>query len=181
MSMTDRLKSALEAFVRRLVSRYDYAFAYSYTVESQNDDYTLELKPNQPKLAPSLSAVEILWSDPAHRCKVKRGAQTFVMFPDGSPANRFAFGFKHGDFESVSIGENVSPIARLGDLVESGGPGTYVMLIPLPGNVSPSVLPGVPYLVGFASVADPEFEVTLVAQGPLQGGIFSASDVAGVQ
>ena len=142
MSLTDRAKSAIEAFVTRLTSKYDYSIVYSYTVEVQNSDGSLELRPVRHEKCPSLSKVEILYGTPAEKVKVKKGSQCYVMFADADPSKPFAFGFRHGDYEQLDLGDSAVPMARIGDIVQSGGPATICQFSAL---TAPGVMPSRSY------------------------------------
>ena len=182
MQLTDRIKGAIESFVTRLTSKYDYAGFCAYIVVAQNADDTLELKPVDPNKHPPLSKVEMRFETPATRCRVKVGAECTVVFANMDPSRYFAFGgFKHGDFEELHFGDNTVPIARQGDFVTSGGPGTLIQFTPMPGNLAPSVIPGVPYYVSFSSITDPLMLESLEAFGPLPGFIITASEVNNTQ
>lgn len=188
MQLSDRIKGAIEAFVLRITSKYDYSGFCAYTVVAQNADDTLELKPIDPDKHPALSKVEMRFETPATRCRVKVGAECTVVFANMDPSRYFVFGgFKHGDFEELHFGNNTVPIARQGDLVESGGAGTFVQFcspsspgvplsLVLSGQGSATVsLPG-PFLVSFS--AEPP---TMAIADPMVGFILTASEVSNTQ
>ena len=58
-------------------------------------------------------------------------------------------------------------VALQGGLVQCGGSGAMITLSPLPGNVAPTVLPGVPYLVSYGPTPLPQL--------PLYGVITTGS------
>jgi hypothetical protein len=118
MAISDRLKAAIEAVVKRIVGRYDYAAAYGYKVACQHDDdSSVDLMPDESTKIPPLFRVPILYGNPAEKVKVKAGAMCTVMFADCDPSKPFVFGWEYGSFESVSYGDGDRPIARKGDSV----------------------------------------------------------------
>ena len=149
MKLSDRLKVGLEEFVLRLVSKYDYSGVHGYTVVAQNSDFTLELKPDDPKADPALSNVPIKYDSPSNRVTVKAGATCNVMYTNKDPSRYFAFGFDPGDYELIEIGQDGFPFARQGDLTISGGLGVVATFV---GGVLSG---GVPYPVVFGTVANP--------------------------
>jgi hypothetical protein len=69
-------------------------------------------------------------------------------------------------------------VGRQGDMTISGGNGVVCALYPMPGNSSPSVLPGVPYFISFGVVTDPLSPPTpppAPLQGPIYGVVGSGS------
>jgi len=173
--ISDRFKLFLQKFVGQVTAKYDYSGVHGYTVTAQNPDFTLELAPDDPSVDPPLSSVRIMYDSPAGRVTVKKGATCNVMFTNKDPARAFAFGFSPGDYTLYEIGTDGFPIARQGDLVLCGGVGAMMLLTPLPGNVSPSVLPGVPYFVSFGSPSFPPLPATPTEQGKLPGIILSGA------
>jgi hypothetical protein len=150
MKLTDRFKSGLEEFVLRLVSKYDYSGVHGYTVVTQNGDFTLELKPDDPKTDPPLSNVPIKYDSPSNRVTVKAGATCNVMYTNKDPSRYFAFGFDPGDYELIEIGQDGFPFARQGDLVVCGGVGIVATF------AGAGVLTaGTPLPVVFGTVANP--------------------------
>ncbi len=61
-------------------------------------------------------------------------------------------------------------VARQGDLVQIGGVGTVMTLAPIPPSASPTIVPGVPYLVSFSSVPP-----TPLLASPIYGAIATGS------
>ena len=173
--MTDRMKGGLEAFVNRIVRRYDYSGAYAYTVVSQNTDGSLELQPDDVKKMPGLSHVPCTWGDPGTTATVSKGARCRVMFADQSPEKPFVLGWENGSSIKVTHGGGTQPLARQGDLVQSGGPGLMVTIIPtLPIAGTPTgILPLTPIvgMISFSTVPPTPASAT-----PLYGVVGSGSD-----
>jgi hypothetical protein len=128
MNLTDRLKDGLEEFIRRLVCKYDYSGVHGYTVVSQNSDFTLELRPDDPDNDPTLSNVPIKYDSPSNRVTVKPGATCNVMYTNKDPSRYFAFGFDPGDYDLIEIGTDGFPFARQGDLCMTAGLGLTIVL-----------------------------------------------------
>jgi len=171
--LSDRFKAGIEAFVNRLVGRYDYAFVWSYEVVAQNADDTLELKLDVPSKVPGLSKVPVIWGNAGVTATVRKGARCFVAFINGDPSMPRVIGFEHGSYTAIKAGDDGLPMARQGDLVQCGGPGTVVNIVltaPVP-VVTPagpgSIVPPTPILglVSFSAIpptgatADPLFGV----------------------
>jgi len=176
MILFDRFKASIAALIRELTAQYDYSGVHGYTVVSQNGDFTLELKPDDPEADPPLSGVVIKYDSPSNRVTVKAGVTCNVMFTNKDPSRPFAFGFDPGDYTLLEFGPDARKIARAGDLTLGGGIGCMALLTPLPGNVSPSVLPGIPYLVSFGTLTNPPLPATAVLQGKLPGRILTGSN-----
>ena len=123
MSQNDRSTEDLEYFINRRTAKYDYALVYSYIVVTQNSDKTLEVNPEDPSRTPTLSSVPIFYDNPATKVTVKKGAVCRVRFVNGDPRRPEAFGFQHGDYELLELGDDGFPLARQGDLVAIGGVG----------------------------------------------------------
>ena len=173
--MTDRMKSALESFVRRITRRYDYAGAYAYTVVSQNTDGTLELQPDAAGKMPGLSHVPCAWGDPGTTATVSKGARCRVMFADQSPEKPFVLGWENGASIVVTHGGGTQPLARQGDLIQAGGPGLVVTLMPLYPIPAPpgTIAPGTPITALISFSATPP---TPASATPLYGVVGSGSD-----
>jgi hypothetical protein len=165
MTLTDRLKSGIEEFVKRLTARYDYAGVHGYTVVAQNADFTLELKPDDPKIDPPLPKVPIKYDSPSNRVTVKAGATCNVMYTNKDPTRPFAFGFDPGEYELIEIGTDGQKIAQQGGLVLSGGKtamvsffsieGLPLSLVQTPTQGAATVsIPG-PFFVRFGSTVVP--------------------------
>jgi hypothetical protein len=152
--LTDRMRAGLDEYIGRKTSRYDYSGTFAYIVRHQNGDGTLELDPEDPKLSPPLSNVEIMYDSPATRTYVQDGAQCRVHFVNRDPSRYEAFGFRHGDFKSHSIGDNGFASARQGDLLIVGGVGLVITFVEGPAALA-AISTGVPIPIIVGTVADP--------------------------
>jgi hypothetical protein len=85
---TDRVKNGLRGIVRSGTHLTDYHALYSYTVNAQNDDGTLEVTPDV-EWAPKLSKVPILLGIPHAEVEVEPGARVLVGFMDGNPSKPY--------------------------------------------------------------------------------------------
>lgn len=171
MNLPDRFKAALEAVVLRITGKYDYAIPYACAVVSQNsDDQTLELKPDS-SLLPGLSRVPIRYGAPGITAQVGAGARCFVVFEDGNPAKPVVAAW---DMASPLVmltfaGGNQS-VVRVGDLIQSGGPGTMCAItlttpVPAPGFVIAPLTP----LIGWISFSPIPPDPTGASCQPLYG------------
>ncbi len=168
MNLTDRFKAGIEAFVRRLMTRYDYSGVHGYTVVSQNSDFTLELKPDDPKNDPALSSVPIKYDSPSNRVTVEAGATCNVMYTNMDPSRYFAFGFDPGDYELIEMGTDGRKIATVGSLVQSGGALTYALLTGPLTLTGPNVVK-----IGFLSAASTPSPADFVGAGKLTGVVIT--------
>jgi hypothetical protein len=132
MNLSDRLKASLEAFVLRLVGRYDYAVSYGYTVVSQNSDGTVDLKPDRPELVPPLSGVQILYSHPGEKVTVPAGVRCKVMFADRDPSKPFVLGWEASTANVLTLMNGSQPVARVGDTVAI----LFPPVLPIAGTVT---------------------------------------------
>ena len=129
--VNDRFKLALEAIVKRITARYDYAVMYPCSVISQNGDGSLELKPDSAKL-PGLSNIKIRYGIQGCTVKVSAGARVLLGFDNADPAAPFAAIWDPGSLTEIVItastkvtinspltvmGDEAVPAARLGSTV----------------------------------------------------------------
>lgn len=117
------------------------------------------------------------------------GSVVRIAFDEGDPTMPFVAHWPSGD------PENASGIARLSDMVTSGGVNCTVMFSqlsypgggipgpPTPGVPgAPTIMPGVPYLCSFGDIIiPPEFPIPEVSGDPLVGYILSASEKGAVE
>lgn len=174
MLLSDRFKGALEALVTRITGKYDYAHCYTYTVVSQNSDGTIEAAADVPSKVPGASNFTIAYGNPGETVTVTKGARCLVMFENGDPSKPFILGWFNGGLAMLTLGGGSQAVARQGDLVQSGGPGTTVTLttllpVPAPGF---AIAPGTPIqaLISFSSVPP-----TPASADPLYGAISTGS------
>lgn len=146
----DRLKGAVTDLVRQLVGHTDYHALYPAEVRGQNDDLTLELKPDSPKL-PGLSRVAIRHGLPGVSVRVKQKARVLLGFEAGDPQRPYAALWTADSLDTLTVEAatklvlrapstvvaqtegNARPVARMGDLVKvtgvSGPPGSPVEFV----------------------------------------------------
>ena len=159
MNLSDRIKAAVEAVVNRIVSRYDYAGCWGYTVASQNDDGTVELLADRPDKAPPLSNIPATWGNPAIEVKLQPGGHCYVEFANLDPSQPVVTGWDPGSYDSVKICGGDKPAARVGDTVA-------VFL--------PPMVPFTGFLNGLT------FTGTMTITSPAVGIIKSGSDKVGL-
>lgn len=177
------LRSSLDAFLGRIRSKVDYSRLYDCRVAGQNADKTLQLVPDSPVMkGKGLDRVPIKHGLPGVEVIVKEGARVKLGFDAGEPSSPFAALWEtNADFVTIRIAGGTQPSARMGDLVQSGGPLTMLTLTPafgvapnatlLPGPLAPAVGVGLPYLVSFSAIPP-----TLLTADPLYGFVSTGQE-----
>jgi len=129
----DRLKAVLEAIVTRVLQRVDYLAMYPSTVILQNADGSLELKPDNPKLA-GMSKVPIRYGVPGVRAEVPAGARVAIEFEDGDPSKPIATVWDpDSGVTTLIFDDGTAPIARMGDIVNVFFPPTPIPVVGIVG------------------------------------------------
>lgn len=120
--MADRLKGALEAFVRRLIAAHVYHPPYTARIVAQAGDGTLEVQPDDERL-PSLTGVPLRTFVPGVELRVKPGGHVLIQFENGDPSRPVATVFDGGAVEELKITATKKIIidAPECDLVSAGG------------------------------------------------------------
>lgn len=134
MADLDRLRSALAAVVQQLTGHTDFHAVYLAEVRGQNDDLTVELRPESPRLG-DFSRVP-LRGLPGVQVKVKKGARVLLGFENGDPARPYASAFSADSLQEIvvtaetkitlrspsviaaEVEADARPVARVGDLVK---------------------------------------------------------------
>lgn len=98
----DRLKGAITDLVRQLTGHTDYHALYPATVKGQNDDLTLELRPDSTKL-PGFSRVLIRHGLPGVTVRVKQNARVLLGFEGGDPRQPFAALWTADSLDTITI------------------------------------------------------------------------------
>lgn len=160
----DRIKLALARFVEQVTARVDYLALYPCEIVAQNEDGTVEVKPDdQDRLGPGLSHVPIRGL-PGVTVKVKKGARALVGFDGGSAIKPFVSLWQADSLDEIAIKASTKvtvaapsvvlaqsegdarPVATVGSIVQA----TFVAPGPIPPG-TPCV--GVGYVTdGVASV-----------------------------
>lgn len=141
----DRLKAALEAFVRQATARTDYLGIFGARVLSQNADGTLELKPDDARL-PGLSRVPFRYGVPGVTATVAAGTRVGVEFEAGNPARPVVTLWELGsvtklevDASSIVFNGGSTPVAKEGSATTGhvhsvvGTAGPYPIILTTPG------------------------------------------------
>lgn len=81
----DRIKGALETFIRGLFPTIDYLARYEATAVAQNSDGTLEVTVDDTRF-PGLSHVPIRYGVPGVSAVVNSGARVLLGFAGGDPS-----------------------------------------------------------------------------------------------
>ncbi len=142
--------------VERLVlPRLDPLARYPATVASQNEDGSLDVRPDDPRFGPGLTRVPVRHGIPGVSVRVRSGARVMLAFEGGDTSRPYVPEFE-GGLESITIKalgkvvveapevfladeEGAQPLARVGDLIEVALP----PLTPFTGTVVPAP-PGSP-------------------------------------
>lgn len=154
----------------------DYSREYPCKVVTQNTDGTLQLLPDDEIMrARGLDHVPIIYGMPGMKALVKNGARCDLTFAAGDPSRPRVTGWEY-DPDKVTLITSVDgtqAVARQGDLVQIGGPGTVVTLIPLPLGVGAppnnAIVAGAPCLISFS--AEPFTVPTAALAVPAYGTI----------
>lgn len=175
---TDHPRAALDRYMQGQQRRIDYTRDWPCSVVLQNPDGTLQLLPDDEVMqARGLDKVSIRYGIPGFSAKIKSGARCHLAFAAGDPARPFAHNWEHDPdmVESVSFNNGVQGEARIGDLVQSGGAGTVITLIPvaavLPAILAPAVGIGLPYYISFSAIPP----IPMVSATPLYGAVMTGA------
>lgn len=173
------LRSSLDAFLGRIRSKIDYSRLYDCRVAAQNPDKTLQLVPDSPVMkGKGLDKVPIKHGLPGCEVTVKPGAKVKLGFDGGDPSSPFAGLWEtNADFVVIKFDGGTQPMSGMGDLVQCGGPGTIMTLMPLTGIGAPpnnAIVAGIPCYVSFSAVP-PTFLPPLVAD-PLFGFVAAGNE-----
>jgi hypothetical protein len=145
-------RSFLGTFLGHIRRHIDYSRTYPCRVVKQNADGSLQLMPDDAAMkGAGLDKVPIRHGLPGMKVKVPGGARAHLVFDAGDPARPFAALWEEGAVTSISFDNGQQPMARNGDLVQSGGVGTVVSFAPVTPAPGPMV-PGVPYLISFSPI-----------------------------
>lgn len=170
-----RLAGLMRAIARRATDERLLG-KYRYRVVTQRGDGRVELQAVRKDAGlPDLKPVHVWPGVAGAAAELATGAEVLVEFIEGDPqqpiVTHFA-GVGAPGFVPVSLAfcGSTQAAARQGDLVQSGGVGTQITLIPVPGApATPSVLPSTPYLVAFGTPTPTD------PQPPLYGAISTGS------
>jgi hypothetical protein len=146
--VTDLFASLVE---RLVLPRLDPLALYPARVVSQQDDGSLDVKPDDTRWGPGLSRVPIRHGLPGVNVRVRQGARVLVGFEGGDITRPFASLWEPGSLDTLTIEASVKlllkapsvvaaevegnarPVARLGDLVKvtgiSGAPGVPIEFV----------------------------------------------------
>lgn len=172
-----RLASLLRSIITHATAG-ELPGCYRYRVVTMGSDKRVDLQAVRKQAGvPDLRSISQWPGVPGVEAVLTLGAEVIVMFIDSDPAQPIITNYAGpggAGFVPVSLAlcGSQQAAARQGDLVQSGGTGTTLMLLPLPGNLAPSVLPGVGYLAHFSTIPPVGLPP---AQAPLYGAISTGS------
>ncbi len=131
--VTDLFASLVE---RLVLPRLDPLALYPARVVSQQDDGTLDVKPDDTRWGPGLSRVPVRHGLPGVSVRVRQGARILVGFEGGDITRPFASLWEPGSLDTLTVEASVKlllkapsvvaaevegdarPVARVGDLVK---------------------------------------------------------------
>jgi hypothetical protein len=138
----DSLEGAASAFLRSIRAANDASNSYRCTVIAQNGDGTLQLKPDDPRIAGrGLDKVPIRYGAPGFVVKVSQGTIVHVHFDGGDWDKPYAALWGENGSGSVTSLEYKpsgvgSPVCRVGDTIELALP----MMLPITTTLGPAVI-----------------------------------------
>jgi hypothetical protein len=143
---------ALQRFIRFVMRDTLYHGKYSAEVQSQSDDDSLDLLPDDNRVRGNgLSRVPIRHGLPGVRVRVRVGSRVQLGFENGDPTQPYAALWEPGAIETIIFDNGTQPIARMGDTVTCFWPsGTFDGLLNgnefhgtvMFGNTSPGIIDG---------------------------------------
>jgi hypothetical protein len=153
----DRVKEDLSKFVRWVMRDVTYHKLYPSVVQTQHADGTIDLYPDDEAIrGRGCTSVKIRHGLPGCKVTVPAGAKVLLGFESGDPARPYAALWEPDSITSIVFDNGTQSLARVGDLVVSGGAMTQVTIytiVPTP-IITPAgpgtIPPGVP-IVGFIS------------------------------
>lgn len=169
--------AALRKIIEVFTSRQRWLGLYPSTVQGQAADGTLDLLPDDLDLrgAGGLQAVEIRHGLPGFTVEVNVGTQVLLGFEGGGDQRKpYAALWKPNNVKRIRFNGGELPIATLGALVTSGGPGLVVTLMPVlpavPAPPNSAVVAGVPHFLSFSPIAPVDLVTGLDCE-PLYGSV----------
>lgn len=147
---SDRLKRALQGFIRSTVPEIDYHAFYPAKIVSQAADFTLDLMPDDARF-PSLQRIPLRLGLPGVTAKVAPGSYVLLFFERGDPAAPAAALWQSSSLlelvitasskvtviaPQVLLGDGALPVVRYGDTVTVGGAAGPITLT-TPGGAPP--------------------------------------------
>lgn len=147
----DPMRAAIGTIVRQETKHVDFFAVRAGQVISQNDDYTLELKLDDPDF-PGMSKIPIAYGVPGIKAKVKKGARVHVEFAEGSPTkpravvvdsdNTIELHVTSADVKIAGAGDFVALAQKVDDAFKQWN--TWATALSVPTGVGPSGPPIVP-------------------------------------
>jgi hypothetical protein len=173
---------AIKRLIRSLTGHYAYLGMVPCSVQAQAADGTLDLLPDDLGIRGpgGLQGVKIRHGLPGCVVEVAVGARVLLGFEGGDPRRPYAALWEPGSVRRIKFNDGSQPMARLGDLITAGGPGTVCTLLPIPtaGVGAPpnnAIVAGVPCLISFDETSMLTFPQAALA-APLYGSISSGVD-----
>jgi hypothetical protein len=149
---------AIKRLIRSLTGHYAYLGLFPCSVQAQAADGTLDLLPDDLSIRGpgGLQGVKIRHGLPGFTVEVATGSRVMLGFDQGDRTKPYATLWDAGSVKRVVFNGGELPIATLGALVTSGGPGLIVTLMPVGTGVGAppnnAIVAGVPCFLSFSAV-----------------------------
>jgi hypothetical protein len=164
-------KSRLARFIRFVTRDTVYHKQYPSTVVRQ-DGMFVDVLPDDEKIrGVGQTRVPLRIGVPGITCTLADGARVLLSFDNGNPDQPAAALFDPGSVREVVFDGGTQAVSRMGDVVECGGAGTTIMLLPIPPAALGPVQSGVLYAVSFGVPVPP-----VQPQVPLYGAIITGRE-----
>jgi hypothetical protein len=147
--------------------------SYRYRViQMQGDRVECQIVRKAPGLPDAIPVS--MWSAPGIHAELTEGSEVMVMFEEGNRSLPYIHGHAPHAYPGhvpakLVLADGTKAAARVGDDVEVGGVGTIVTFTPVAPSPSPTMAPGVPYLISFDSTA-PSPALAAKAKGTIVSG-----------
>ncbi len=173
--------AALQKALRGKQQEVDFSREYPCKVVTQNTDGTLQLLPDDEVMrSRGLDNVPIRYGMPGMKATIASGARCHLAFAAGDPSRPFVCSWEYDPSKVtlVSVLDGGRSFARVGDIVQGGGPGTVVTFWPvppaLPAPPNGAVIMGVPYFISFSAI--PLTAATVATAAPLFSAIAGGAE-----
>jgi hypothetical protein len=154
----------------------DYSREYPCEVVTQNPDGSLQLVADDEIMkSAGLDHVPIRYGMPGMKAQIAKGARCHLAFAAGDQKRPFVCSWEYdpSKVQLLTVLDGSQGRSGVGDLVQSGGPGTVCVLFPLPLGVGAppnnAIVAGVPCLISFSET--PLTPATLQMAVPLYGTV----------
>ncbi len=168
----------------KLPRQIDFSREYPCKVVTQNPDGTVQLLPDDEVMRSSgLDHVPIRYGIPGIKATVANGARCHLAFAAGDPSRPFVGSWEYdpSKVSVISAFDGGRSFARVGDIVQFGGAGLVVTLLPVSGLGAPpnnAIIPGMPCYLTFSATVGPA-QLPFVAATPVDAAALATQAVPG--